>query len=82
MIEMLNSVENGQLILTTFDHPKALSLNDFAEYAADGVQYVGDWRKEILDIRRKCQVDDIFFNHGFALFFISSSRIFVEKFVI
>ncbi|PCR99448.1 bifunctional folylpolyglutamate synthase/dihydrofolate synthase [Lactococcus fujiensis] len=78
MIEMLNSVENGQLILTTFDHPKALSLNDFAEYAADGVQYVGDWRKEILDIRRKCQVDDIFLITG-SLYFSSQVREFLLK---
>lgn len=80
MLEMLHSVPDAHVILTTFDHPKALDLADFSDWEEKGLERATDWKQKIREVRKSLEADEVFLITG-SLYFSSQVReFFVENF--
>lgn len=71
MISMLKSVKNAELILTTFDYPKALNLSDFK---AANVKMSDNWQESV----KAAKADETTLVTG-SLYFVSQVREFLLK---
>ena len=76
MIKMLQTVENSRLILTTFDYPKALHLEDFRDLEDEGVELAPSWQLALVRMRKMLEKDEILLITG-SLYFSSQVRDFL-----
>ncbi|MFK4942953.1 bifunctional folylpolyglutamate synthase/dihydrofolate synthase [Lactococcus garvieae] len=76
MIKMLQTVENSKLILTTFDYPKALKLEDFAYLEKENVTLVEDWKSTYAALKENLHEDDVLLMTG-SLYFMSQIRAYI-----
>ncbi len=76
MIKMLQTVENSELILTTFDYPKALKLEDFAYLEKENVVLAEDWKSTYKVLKAKLQEEDVLLMTG-SLYFMSQIRAYI-----
>lgn len=73
MIKMLQTVDNSELILTTFDYPKALKLEDFTYLEKENVVLAEDWKSTYSALKANLQKDDVLLMTG-SLYFMSQIR--------
>ncbi|MFC4652547.1 bifunctional folylpolyglutamate synthase/dihydrofolate synthase [Lactococcus nasutitermitis] len=78
MITMLQTIENSHLILTTFDYPKALHLEDFRYLEDDDVELAPSWQLALVRMRKSLKEDEILLVTG-SLYFSSQVRDFMLK---
>ncbi|MGV9032897.1 bifunctional folylpolyglutamate synthase/dihydrofolate synthase [Lactococcus lactis] len=78
MIKMLQTVKNSQLILTTFDYPKALNLGDFQRLEEEGVELAPSWELALVRAQKNLAEDDLLLVTG-SLYFSSQVREFLKK---
>lgn len=78
MIEMLQTVENSHLILTTFDYPKALNLADFRYLEESGAELAQSWELALIKKRKVLDENDVLLITG-SLYFSSQVREFLFK---
>ncbi|WP_270744806.1 bifunctional folylpolyglutamate synthase/dihydrofolate synthase [Lactococcus petauri] len=76
MIKMLQTVDNSELILTTFDYPKALKLEDFTYLEKENVALAEDWKSTYLALKANLQKDDVLLMTG-SLYFMSQIRAYI-----
>ncbi|WP_285016491.1 bifunctional folylpolyglutamate synthase/dihydrofolate synthase [Lactococcus garvieae] len=76
MIKMLQTVDNSKLILTTFDYPKALKLEDFAYLQKENVTLVEDWKSTYAALKENLHEDDVLLMTG-SLYFMSQIRAYI-----
>lgn len=76
MIKMLQTVDNSELILTTFDYPKALKLEDFTYLKKENVALVEDWKSTFSALKANLQKDDVLLMTG-SLYFMSQIRAYI-----
>ncbi|MGN1396323.1 MAG: bifunctional folylpolyglutamate synthase/dihydrofolate synthase [Lactococcus garvieae] len=76
MIKMLQTVENSKLILTTFDYPKALKLEDFAYLEKKNVTLAEDWKSTYAALKENLHKDDVLLMTG-SLYFMSQIRAYI-----
>lgn len=76
MIKMLQTVDNSKLILTTFDYPKALKLEDFAYLEKENVTLVEDWKSTYAALKENLHEDDVLLMTG-SLYFMSQIRAYI-----
>ncbi|MFK4879895.1 bifunctional folylpolyglutamate synthase/dihydrofolate synthase [Lactococcus petauri] len=76
MIKMLQTVDNSELILTTFDYPKALKLEDFTYLEKENVALAEDWKSTYAALKANLQKDDVLLMTG-SLYFMSQIRAYI-----
>lgn len=76
MIKMLQTVDNSKLILTTFDYPKALKLEDFAYLEKENVTLAEDWKSTYAALKENLHKDDVLLMTG-SLYFMSQIRAYI-----
>ncbi|MFK4934946.1 bifunctional folylpolyglutamate synthase/dihydrofolate synthase [Lactococcus garvieae] len=76
MIKMLQTVDNSKLILTTFDYPKALKLEDFAYLEKENVMLAEDWKSTYAALKENLHEDDVLLMTG-SLYFMSQIRAYI-----
>lgn len=76
MIKMLQTVDNSELILTTFDYPKALKLEDFTYLEKENVVLAEDWKSTYSALKANLQKDDVLLMTG-SLYFMSQIRAYI-----
>lgn len=76
MIRMLQTVDNSKLILTTFDYPKALKLEDFAYLEKENVTLAEDWKSTYAALKENIHEDDVLLMTG-SLYFMSQIRAYI-----
>lgn len=76
MIKMLQTVDNSKLILTTFDYPKALKLEDFAYLEKENVSLAEDWKSTYATLKENLHEDDVLLMTG-SLYFMSQIRAYI-----
>lgn len=76
MIKMMQTVDNSKLILTTFDYPKALKLEDFAYLEKENVTLAEDWKSSYAALKENLHEDDILLMTG-SLYFMSQIRAYI-----
>lgn len=76
MIKMLQTVDNSKLILTTFDYPKALKLEDFAYLEKENVTLAEDWKSTYAALKENLHEDDVLLMTG-SLYFMSQIRAYI-----
>lgn len=76
MIKMLQTVDNSELILTTFDYPKALKLEDFTYLEKENVALAEDWKSTYSVLKANLQKDDVLLMTG-SLYFMSQIRAYI-----
>ncbi|MGL4334779.1 MAG: bifunctional folylpolyglutamate synthase/dihydrofolate synthase [Lactococcus garvieae] len=76
MIKMLQTVDNSELILTTFDYPKALKLEDFTYLKKENVALAEDWKSTYSALKANLQKDDVLLMTG-SLYFMSQIRAYI-----
>lgn len=76
MIKMLQTVDNSKLILTTFDYPKALKLEDFAHLEKENVILTEDWKSTYTVLKANLKEDDVLLMTG-SLYFMSQIRAYI-----
>ena len=76
MIRMLQTVDNSKLILTTFDYPKALKLEDFAYLEKENVTLAEDWKSTYAALKENLHEDDVLLMTG-SLYFVSQIRAYI-----
>ncbi|MGY3712270.1 bifunctional folylpolyglutamate synthase/dihydrofolate synthase [Lactococcus petauri] len=76
MIKMLQTVDNSELILTTFDYPKALKLEDFTYLKKENVALAEDWKSTFSALKANLQKDDVLLMTG-SLYFMSQIRAYI-----
>ncbi|BAK58537.1 folylpolyglutamate synthase/dihydrofolate synthase family protein [Lactococcus garvieae] len=76
MIKMLQTVDNSKLILTTFDYPKALKLEDFAYLEKENVTLAEDWKSTYASLKENLHEDDVLLMTG-SLYFMSQIRAYI-----
>lgn len=76
MIKMLQTVDNSELILTTFDYPKALKLEDFTYLEKENVALTEDWKSTYSALKANLQKDDVLLMTG-SLYFMSQIRAYI-----
>ncbi|MFK4964670.1 bifunctional folylpolyglutamate synthase/dihydrofolate synthase [Lactococcus garvieae] len=76
MIKMLQTVDNSKLILTTFDYPKALKLEDFAYLEKENVTLAEDWKSTYATLKENLHEDDVLLMTG-SLYFMSQIRAYI-----
>lgn len=76
MIEMLQTVNHAELILTTFDYPKALALNNFTDLEEKGVTLAPDWEVALDELRQGLKADEVLVITG-SLYFSAQVRDYV-----
>lgn len=73
MIKMLQSIEQSRLILTTFDYPKALKLEEFTYLERDNVELVESWKDKYQVLKEILKEDDVLLMTG-SLYFMAQIR--------
>lgn len=76
MIEMLQTINHAELILTTFDYPKALALNNFTDLEEKGVTLAPDWEVALDGLRQGLKADEVLVITG-SLYFSAQVRDYV-----
>lgn len=76
MIKMLQTVDNSELILTTFDYPKALKLEEFTYLEKENVALAEDWKSTYSALKANLQKDDVLLMTG-SLYFMSQIRAYI-----
>ncbi|AYG00318.1 bifunctional folylpolyglutamate synthase/dihydrofolate synthase [Lactococcus allomyrinae] len=76
MVKMLQTVENSRLILTTFDYPKALHLEDFRYLEDDDVELAPSWQLALVRMKKMLKEDEVLLITG-SLYFSSQVREFL-----
>lgn len=76
MIKMMQTVDNSKLILTTFDYPKALKLEDFAYLEKENVTLAEDWKSSYAALKENLHEDDVLLMTG-SLYFMSQIRAYI-----
>lgn len=76
MIKMMQTVDNSKLILTTFDYPKALKLEDFAYLEKENVTLAEDWKSTYAALKENLHKDDVLLMTG-SLYFMSQIRAYI-----
>ena len=76
MIKMLQTVENSKLILTTFDYPKTLKLEDFAYLEKENVTLAEDWKSTYASLKENLHEEDVLLMTG-SLYFMSQIRAYI-----
>lgn len=76
MIKMLQTVDNSKLILTTFDYPKALKLEDFAYLEKENVTLAEDWKSTYATLKENLHEEDVLLMTG-SLYFMSQIRAYI-----
>lgn len=76
MIKMLQTVDNSKLILTTFDYPKALKLEDFVYLEKENVTLAEDWKSSYAALKENLHEDDVLLMTG-SLYFMSQIRAYI-----
>lgn len=76
MIKILQTVDNSKLILTTFDYPKALKLEDFAYLEKENVTLAEDWKSTYAALKENLHKDDVLLMTG-SLYFMSQIRAYI-----
>lgn len=76
MIKMLQTVDNSKLILTTFDYPKALKLEDFAHLEKENVILTEDWKSTYTVLKANLKEEDVLLMTG-SLYFMSQIRAYI-----
>ena len=76
MIKMMQTVDNSKLILTTFDYPKALKLEDFVYLEKENVTLVEDWKSTYAALKENLHEDDVLLMTG-SLYFMSQIRAYI-----
>ncbi|WP_285119703.1 bifunctional folylpolyglutamate synthase/dihydrofolate synthase [Lactococcus petauri] len=76
MIKILQTVDNSELILTTFDYPKALKLEDFTYLEKENVVLAEDWKSTYSALEANLQKDDVLLMTG-SLYFMSQIRAYI-----
>lgn len=76
MIKMLQTVDNSKLILTTFDYPKAIKLEDFAYLEKENVTLAEDWKSTYAALKENLHEDDVLLMTG-SLYFMSQIRAYI-----
>ncbi|MFD2254852.1 bifunctional folylpolyglutamate synthase/dihydrofolate synthase [Lactococcus formosensis subsp. bovis] len=76
MIKMLQTVDNSKLILTTFDYPKALKLEDFAHLEKENVMLAEDWKSTYTALKANLKEEDVLLMTG-SLYFMSQIRTYI-----
>ena len=76
MIKMMQTVDNSKLILTTFDYPKALKLEDFAYLEKENVTLAEDWKSSYAALKENLHEDDVLLMTG-SLYFMSKIRAYI-----
>lgn len=76
MIKMMQTVDNSKLILTTFDYPKALKLEDFVYLEKENVTLAEDWKSSYAALKENLHEDDVLLMTG-SLYFMSQIRAYI-----
>ena len=78
MIKILQSVEDSRLILTTFDYPKALNLEDFRHLESEAVELAPSWQLALVRMKSMLKEDEVLVITG-SLYFSAQLREFLLK---
>lgn len=73
MIKMLQTVKNARLILTSFDYPKALNVEDFTFLEKEDVELAKDWKTKYDLLKETLPEDELLLMTG-SLYFMSQIR--------
>lgn len=74
MLDLLLEIPKAKIYLTTFDHPKAISLNDnFVVPNNERVSIVSLWQFGLAEILEKMTSEDLLLITG-SLYFVSDVR--------
>ncbi|MDF0479491.1 bifunctional folylpolyglutamate synthase/dihydrofolate synthase [Vagococcus sp. PNs007] len=76
MIELFQSLPNVELTVTTFDYPKARSIEEYPTSVLRDVKSESNWQDGLLNLTESCQKDDMIVVTG-SLYFISQVRAFI-----
>ncbi|WP_285035307.1 bifunctional folylpolyglutamate synthase/dihydrofolate synthase [Lactococcus petauri] len=76
MIKMMQTVDNSKLILTTFDYPKALKLEDFVYLEKENVTLAEGWKSSYAALKENLHEDDVLLMTG-SLYFMSQIRAYI-----
>ena len=76
MIKMMQTVDNSKLILTTFDYPKALKLEDFVYLEKENVTLAEDWKSSYAALKENLHEDDVLLMTGY-FYFMSQIRAYI-----
>lgn len=78
MVEDLNQISHATLILTTFEHPKALTLADLKQLKEKGYQTFPLWQDGLVTITQEMDENDVLIITG-SLYFSSEVRPLFEE---
>lgn len=73
MVDLIQSLPNVQLSLTTFDSPKAATSEELGPYMRSGITYYEQWQAGLLSELETMGEGGILFITG-SLYFISEVR--------
>lgn len=78
MLQLLKTVPELHLYLTTFDYPKAYELADYPLEGLRDINMVADWQETLVELKEQLEDDDVLLVTG-SLYFISQVRSFLLK---
>ncbi|WP_314060015.1 folylpolyglutamate synthase/dihydrofolate synthase family protein [uncultured Vagococcus sp.] len=76
MLQLLLTVPEMHLYLTTFDYPKAYNLTDYPIAGLEATELIPDWKKALVELKGQLTGDDVLLVTG-SLYFISQVRSFL-----
>jgi dihydrofolate synthase/folylpolyglutamate synthase len=79
MLEILVTIPNARVALTSFNYPKAVDLSTTSEYEHLPIDIISIWQFGIGDVLEKMKKDDILLITG-SLYFVSQVREFLLRF--
>lgn len=76
MLQLLLTVPEMHLYLTTFDYPKAYDLADYPVAGLADIELIEDWKIALVELKDRLKSDDVLLVTG-SLYFISQVRSFL-----
>lgn len=76
MLQLLLTVPEMHLYLTTFDYPKAYDLTDYPIAGLETTELIPNWKKALVELKGQLTGDDVLLVTG-SLYFISQVRSFL-----
>ncbi|NEW63372.1 bifunctional folylpolyglutamate synthase/dihydrofolate synthase [Granulicatella sp. zg-ZJ] len=77
MIGMLKNIPHVKLVLTTFDYPKAMTLEDVEQYRQEGICTIDDWQNFVNVYKKESSAESTLLITG-SLYFVSQVRAFLK----
>ncbi|MEY8537058.1 folylpolyglutamate synthase/dihydrofolate synthase family protein [Lactococcus muris] len=73
MVKMLRTLKGADLVLTSFDYPQAMNVEEVSYLKKEGVTFAADWREKYKELKDSLGADALVVMTG-SLYFMSQIR--------